>query len=81
VPCFRSETSFTVCKSGSAPVFGLVSVSDLVDRADDSDVSSFGAIQTLPSWLRDFGEESNGKYVLGTTRKSIMNSGEHFRAR
>jgi hypothetical protein len=41
-----------------------------------SDVSSFGAIQTLPSWLNEFGEEINGQHVLGTKRKLIMNSGE-----
>ncbi|RXK38375.1 hypothetical protein M231_04284 [Tremella mesenterica] len=38
------------------------------------DVSSFGAIQTLPSWLRQFGElQPDGTYILQTRRQSIMN--------
>ncbi|KAH8901337.1 general substrate transporter [Thozetella sp. PMI_491] len=39
------------------------------------DVASFGSLQTLPSFLRQFGElQENGNYALSTSRKSIMNS-------
>lgn len=39
----------------------------------------FGTLQVVPSWLRQFGELKNGKYVLTSERKSIMSSGEYFR--
>lgn len=40
-----------------------------------SDTGSFGSLQALPSFLRQFGEVSaTGEYELPTTRKSIMNS-------
>lgn len=39
------------------------------------DVSSFGSLQALPSFLRQFGElQPDGSYGLSTSRKSIMNS-------
>lgn len=41
------------------------------------DTGSFGAIQSLPVFLREFGEErppNSGKFVLPTARKSLMNS-------
>lgn len=41
-----------------------------------SDVASFGSLQALPSFLRQFGElQDDGTYGLSTNRKSIMNSG------
>lgn len=41
-----------------------------------SDTASFGSLQTLPSFLRQFGDaQPDGTYKLSTTRKSIMNSG------
>lgn len=41
-----------------------------------SDVASFGSLQALPSFLRQFGElQEDGIYALSTKRKSIMNSG------
>lgn len=40
------------------------------------DTGSFGSIQALPSFLRDFGVRGkDGSYSLSTERKSIMNSG------
>lgn len=41
----------------------------------DRDTGSFGSLQATPSFLRQFGTQSGGKYVLATERKSIMNSG------
>jgi hypothetical protein len=47
-----------------------------------SDVSSFGALQALPSWLRQFGvQNSEGVYVLDTDRRAIMNGGRSYPAR
>ncbi|KAJ9647499.1 hypothetical protein H2204_000128 [Knufia peltigerae] len=41
------------------------------------DVASFGSLQTLPSFLHQFGQlNSKGEYALSTQRKSILNSGE-----
>lgn len=39
------------------------------------DAGSFGSIQSLPSFLSDFGDlTAKGTYILPTTRKAIMNS-------
>jgi len=39
------------------------------------DSSSFGSLQALPSFLKDFGEQrADGSYWLETNRKSLMNS-------
>jgi hypothetical protein len=39
------------------------------------DTGSFGAIQALPSFLRDFGTKGDdGTYSMSTRRVSIMNS-------
>jgi SP family sugar:H+ symporter-like MFS transporter len=35
----------------------------------------FGTLQVVPSWLRQFGELKNGKWVLTSERKAIMSSG------
>ncbi|CAK7224870.1 hypothetical protein SBRCBS47491_005701 [Sporothrix bragantina] len=38
------------------------------------DTGSFGSLQALPSFLRRFGVESKGTYILPATRKSLLNS-------
>jgi MFS family permease len=40
-----------------------------------SDTGSFGSLQAIPAFLRQFGEEqANGTFALSTSRRSIMNS-------
>lgn len=49
--------------------------SNTYDLLTDRDVSSFGSLQALPSWLSQFGDlQPDGSYKLGTQRQSIMNS-------
>lgn len=39
------------------------------------DSGSFGPIQALPTWLKEFGTiNDDGEYELGTTRKAVMNA-------
>jgi hypothetical protein len=55
--------------------FWTVSASFGIATDGHSDTGSFGSIQALPSWLRDFGERNAaGAFVLTATRSSIMNS-------
>lgn len=42
---------------------------------EPSDTGSFGSLQALPSFLRDFGvEDADGEFSMPAIRRSLMNS-------